>query len=71
MPRVNRRKYDGQRQKIYFSSLEPPKQRTDDDGLIEVYDVILDIEMEEEMKSPNKMTERAVHAANILSAIGE
>ena len=43
----------------------------DDDGLIEVYDVILDIEMEEEMKSPNKMTERAVHAANILSAIGE
>ncbi|MBQ2744569.1 MAG: hypothetical protein IJF37_02995 [Lachnospiraceae bacterium] len=43
----------------------------DDDGLIEVYDVILDIEMEEEMKSPNKMTERAVLAANILSAIGE
>lgn len=43
----------------------------DDDGLIEVYDVILDIEMEEEMKSPNKMTEKAVLAANILSAIGE
>ena len=43
----------------------------DEDGLIEVYDVILDIEMEEEMKSPNKMTEKAVLAANILSAIGE
>ncbi len=43
----------------------------DDDGLIEVYDVILDIEMEEEMKSPNKMTEKAVLASNILSAIGE
>ncbi len=43
----------------------------DEDGLIEVYDVILDIEMEEEMKSPNKMTEKAVIAANILSAIGE
>lgn len=43
----------------------------DDDGLIEVYDVILDIEMEEEMKSPNKMTEKAILASNILSAIGE
>ena len=43
----------------------------DDDGLIEVYDVFLDIEMEEEMKSPNKMTEKAVLTANILSAIGE
>ncbi len=43
----------------------------DDDGLIEVYDVILDIEMEEEMKSPNKMTEKAILASNILSAIGD
>ncbi len=43
----------------------------DEDGLIEVYDVILDIEMEEEMKSPNKMTEKAIIAANILSTIGE
>ena len=43
----------------------------DDDGLIEVYDVILDIEMEEEMKNPNKMSEKAILAANILSAIGE
>ena len=43
----------------------------DDDGLIEVYDVFLDIEMEEEMKSPNKMTDKAVLVANILSAIGE
>lgn len=43
----------------------------DEDGLIEVYDVILDIEMEEEMKNPSKMSEKAVLAANILSAIGE
>ena len=43
----------------------------DEDGLIEVYDVILDIEMEEEMKSPNKLTEKGKLAANILSAIGE
>lgn len=43
----------------------------DDDGLIEVYDVILDVEMEEEMKSPSKMSERAILAANILTAIGE
>lgn len=43
----------------------------DDDGLIEVYDVILDVEMEEEMKSPSKMSERAIVAANILTAIGE
>lgn len=43
----------------------------DEDGLIEVYDVILDIEMEEEMKNPSKMSERAVLAANILTAIGD
>lgn len=45
--------------------------KLDDDGLIEVYDVILDVEMEEEMKSPSKMSERAILAANILTAIGE
>lgn len=43
----------------------------DEDGLIEVYDVILDIEMEEEMKNPNKMSEKGMLASNILSAIGE
>lgn len=43
----------------------------DEDGLIEVYDVIMDIEMEEEMKNPSKMSEKAVLAANILSTIGE
>lgn len=43
----------------------------DEDGLMEVYDVILDIEMEEDMKSPNKMTEKGILASNILSAIGD
>ena len=43
----------------------------DDDGLIEVYDVILDVEMEEEMKNPAKMSERGTLASNILTAIGE
>lgn len=43
----------------------------DEDGLIEVYDVILDIEMEEEMKNPSKMSAKAVLAANILTAIGD
>lgn len=43
----------------------------DDDGLMEVYDVILDVEMEEEMKNPSKMSERGTLASNILSAIGE
>ena len=43
----------------------------DEDGLLEVYDVFLDIEMEEEMKNPSKMSEKAILTANILSAIGE
>ena len=43
----------------------------DEDGLMEVYDVILDVEMEEDMKNPAKMSERGMIAANILSAIGE
>ena len=43
----------------------------DEDGLMEVYDVILDVEMEEEMKNPSKMSERAMIAANILSVLGE
>ena len=43
----------------------------DEDGLMEVYDVILDIEMEEDMKNPNKLSEKGQLAANILSAIGE
>lgn len=43
----------------------------DEDGLMEVYDVILDVEMEEDMKNPNKLSERGMLAANILSAIGE
>ena len=41
----------------------------DEDGLMEVYDVILDIEMEEDMKNPSKLSERGQLAANILSAI--
>ncbi len=43
----------------------------DEDGLLEVYDVILDVEMEEDMKNPSKLSERGQLAANILSAIGE
>lgn len=43
----------------------------DDDGLMEVYDVILDVEMEEEMKNPSKMSEKGMLASNILSVIGE
>lgn len=43
----------------------------DEDGLMEVYDVILDVEMEEDMKNPNKLSEKGQLAANILSAIGE
>ena len=43
----------------------------DDDGLMEVYDVILDVEMEEEMKNPSKMSERGMLAANILAVIDE
>jgi len=43
----------------------------DEDGLMEVYDVILDIEMEEEMKNPSRMSEKGMIASNILSAIGE
>ena len=41
----------------------------DEDGLMEVYDVILDVEMEEEMKSPTKMSEKGMLAANILSVL--
>ena len=43
----------------------------DDDGLMEVYDVILDVEMEEEMKNPSKMSEKGMLAANILAVIDE
>lgn len=43
----------------------------DDDGLMEVYDVILDVEMEEEMKNPSKMSEKGMIAANILSALDD
>lgn len=43
----------------------------DEDGLMEVYDVILDIEMEEDMKNPSKLSEKGQLAANILSVIGE
>ncbi len=43
----------------------------DEDGLMEVYDVILDIEMEEDMKNPSKFSEKGQLAANILSVIGE
>ena len=43
----------------------------DEDGLMEVYDVILDIEMEEDMKNPSKRSEKGQLAANILSVIGE
>ena len=43
----------------------------DEDGLMEVYDVILDVEMEEEMKNPSKMSERGMLAANILAVIDE
>lgn len=41
----------------------------DEDGLMEVYDVILDVEMEEDMKNPSKLSERGQLAANILSVI--
>ena len=41
----------------------------DEDGLMEVYDVMLDVEMEEEMKSPSKMSEKGMLAANILSVL--
>ena len=43
----------------------------DEDGLMEVYDVILDVEMEEEMKNPSKMSEKGMLAANILAVIDE
>lgn len=43
----------------------------DEDGIMEVYDVILDVEMEEDMKNPSKMSERGMIAANILAVIGE
>lgn len=43
----------------------------DDDGFMEVYDVILDVEMEEEMKNPSKMSEKGMLAANILAVIDE
>lgn len=43
----------------------------DEDGLMEVYDVILDVEMEEEMKNPSRMSEKGMLASNILSVIGD
>ena len=43
----------------------------DEEGLMEVYDVIFDIELEEELKNPNKMSERGILASNILTAIGD
>ena len=43
----------------------------DEDGLMEVYDVILDVEMEEEMKNPSRMSEKRMLASNILSVIGD
>ena len=43
----------------------------DEDGIMEVYDVILDVELEEDMKNPSKMSERGMIAANILAVIGE
>ena len=41
----------------------------DEDGIMEVYDVILDVELEEDMKNPSKMSERGMIAANILAVI--
>lgn len=43
----------------------------DEDGLMEVYDVILDVEMEEEMKNPSRMSEKGMLASNFLSVIGD
>lgn len=43
----------------------------DDEGLMEVYDIIFDIELEEDMKDNGRMSERAVLAANILSVLEE
>lgn len=43
----------------------------DENGLMEIYDIIFDIEMEEDMKDSPKMSKRAIMAANILSVLEE